>query len=85
MIDQFLVFDSSGTVNFNYQPGKNYARVANAFINDVLINERKMRYVEGSEMMGNKNTQGEENAAEAAEAEANAALYEIEEDEEAAD
>lgn len=85
MIDQFLVFDSSGTVNFNYQPGKNYARVANAFINDVLINERKMRYVEGSEMIGNKNTQGEENAAEAAEAEANAALYEIEEDEEAGD
>lgn len=73
MIDQFLIFDPSGTVHFNYQPGKNYSRVANAFINDVLINERKMRYVEGSEMT-DESKQAEDSAFAAAESEANKAL-----------
>lgn len=72
MIDQFLIFDPSGTVQFNYQPEKNYAKVVNAFINDVLINERKMQYVEGSELVDKKNNA--QNAVEAAEAEANDAL-----------
>lgn len=74
MIDQFLIFDPSGTVHFNYQPEKNYARVVNAFINDVLINERKMRYVEGSELADTTNKNSEQSANAAAEAEANAAL-----------
>ena len=74
MIDQFLIFDPSGTVCFNYQPEKNYARVANAFINDVLINKRKMRYVEGSELAETTNKYNEQNATAAAEAEANDAL-----------
>ena len=84
MIDQFLVFDPSGTVQFNYQPGKNYSKVVNAFINDVLINERKMRYVEGSEFAGTDSNR--ENADAAAEAEIDAALrgekYDDYEDEE---
>lgn len=74
MIDQFLIFDPTGTVRFNYQPEKNYARVANAFINDVLINKRKMRYVEGSELAETTNKYNEQNATAAAEAEANDAL-----------
>lgn len=72
MIDQFLIFDPSGTVLFNYQPEKNYTRIVNAFINDILINERKMKYVEGSELADGSNN--EQNAADAAEAEANDAL-----------
>jgi signal recognition particle receptor subunit alpha len=80
MIDQFLIFDSSGTVYFNYQPGKNYSRIANAFINDVLINERKMRYVEGSEMT-DETKHNEENANAAAELEATNALIEKDLDE----
>lgn len=50
-MDHFLIFDASGTVFFNYPDQKCNPRVTNAFINDVVINERKMRYVEGSEMM----------------------------------
>lgn len=72
MIDQFLIFDPSGTVQFNYQPEKNYTRIVNAFINDILINERKMRYVEGSELADTTNNA--QNASAAAEAEANDAL-----------
>ena len=63
MIDQFLIFDPSGTVHFNHQPGKNYSRVVNSFINDVLINERKMKYVEGSEFLSGSNKDSEANAA----------------------
>ncbi|GMM45530.1 Signal recognition particle receptor subunit alpha [Pichia kluyveri] len=63
MIDQFLIFDPSGTVHFNHQPGKNYSRVVNSFINDVLINERKMKYVEGSEFLSGSNKESEANAA----------------------
>lgn len=74
MIDQFVIFDPSGTVQFNYQPQKNYSKVINNFINDVLINERKMRFVEGSEMNNSKDKKAENEANEAAEEEVKNAL-----------
>ncbi|QPG73365.1 hypothetical protein FOA43_000675 [Brettanomyces nanus] len=49
MIEQFLIFRPSGVVEFNYQPGKNLVSVTNAFIEDVLILERKFVPVEGAE------------------------------------
>ncbi|GME78555.1 unnamed protein product [Ambrosiozyma monospora] len=50
MIDQFLVFKPSGIVEFNYQPGKNFSHVTNSFIEDVLVSERKIKPVAGSEV-----------------------------------
>ncbi|GMG21918.1 unnamed protein product [Ambrosiozyma monospora] len=50
MIDQFLVFKPSGIVEFNYQPGKNFSHVTNSFIEDILVSERKIKPVAGSEV-----------------------------------
>ncbi|VEU20974.1 DEKNAAC101845 [Brettanomyces naardenensis] len=49
MIEQFLIFKPSGVVEFNYQPGKNLVSIANSFIEDVVISERKFIPVEGTE------------------------------------
>lgn len=66
-MDHFLIFESSGTVYFNYPYQKCNPRITNAFINDVLINERKMRYVEGSEMIDSSKPNKEREANDAEE------------------
>lgn len=66
-MDHFLVFDASGTVYFSYPLEKCNPRVTNAFINDIVINERKMKYVEGSEMMDPSKINREQKATDDAE------------------
>ncbi|GME74034.1 unnamed protein product [[Candida] boidinii] len=43
MIDQFLIFRSTGQVEFKYQVAKNFPRsIVNSLISDVIISERKI-------------------------------------------